>query len=116
MSNSVITTTMQITRTGGLDEYLTDNPETSLFTYAYRRITPFAKNTLMIPFNEKVSFGKTITATVPFLGDLVHTLHLYFRLPQLSPPPPGSTYLGWVNSIGYAMIESVQIRIGGNYH
>lgn len=112
MSDSVIATTMQITNTGGLDRYLTGHPETSLFTYNYRRITPFAKHTIMVPFNEKVAFGKTLTATVPFLGDLVHTMYLYFRLPQLSPPPSGSTFLGWTNSVGYAMVESVQIRIG----
>jgi len=95
-----------------MDEYLTKNPQTSLFTYDYRRITPFAKNTIMFPFNEKVDFGRRITASIPAQGDLVHTIHLYFRLPQLSPPPSGSTYLGWVNTVGYAMIEYVEFRLG----
>jgi len=111
MSNSVITATMQLSNTGGLDKYLTGNPQTSLFSYSYKQTTPFAKNTIMIPFNEKVDFGRTITATVPYLGDILHTVHLYFRLPQLT-PPEGSTYLGWTNSVGYAMIESVEVRIG----
>jgi hypothetical protein len=111
MSNSVITATMQLSNTGGLDKYLTMNPETSLFTYSYKQTTPFAKNTVMIPFNERVDFGRTITATVPFLGDVLNTVHLYFRLPQLT-PTEDSTYLGWTNTIGYAMIESVQVRIG----
>jgi hypothetical protein len=110
MSNSVIAATMQITHTGGLDEYLTGHPEVSLFDYDYKRITPFAKHSIMVSFNEKVDFGRTITATIPFMGDLVHTVYLYFRLPQLT-PPPGSTYLGWTNTVAYAMIESVQIRI-----
>lgn len=125
MSNTVITASMQINNTAGLDDYLTVRPKemldgnsvsapnyASLFSYNYKRITPFAKHTVYIPFNEKVDFGRTITAVIPYLGDLLHTVHLYFRLPQLSPPPPGSNYIGWVNCIGYAMIETVQIRIG----
>src|SRR6478609_3985915 len=124
MSNSVITASMQLNNTAGLDDYLTVRPKemldsnttapnyASLFSYNYKRITPFAKHTIYIPFNENVDFGRTITTTVPYLGDILHTVHLYFRLPQLSLPPVGSNYIGWVNSIGYAMIESVQIRIG----
>jgi hypothetical protein len=123
MSSSVITATMQITNTGGLDDYLTAKPQeilhpqgvptyASMFSYKYTRITPYAKHTIEVPFNEKVDFGRTLTATLPLMGDLVHTIHLHFRLPQLSPPPPGSNYLGWVNSIGHAMIESIQLRIG----
>lgn len=122
MSNSVITATMQITNTGGLDDHLTAKPQeisdpnitpsyASMFSYHYKRITPYAKHTIEVPFNEKVDFGRTITASLPFMGDLIHTIHIHFRLPQLSPPPPGSNYLGYVNSIGHAMIESIQLRI-----
>jgi hypothetical protein len=111
MSNSIIAATMQVSNVGGMDQYLTGNPQTSFFTYAYKQITPFAKNTIMIPFNEKVTFGKTITATVPYTGDVLNTVYLYFRLPQLT-PPEGSTFLGWTNTVGYAMIESVEVRIG----
>lgn len=123
MTNSVITATMQINNRALLDDYLSVRPQeileetgtpsyASLFSYNYKRITPYAKHTINVPFNEKVDFGKTITATVPLMGNLLHSMHLYFRLPQLSPTPPGSTYLGWVNSVGYAMIDSVQLRIG----
>jgi len=111
MANSIMATTMQITNTGGLDEFLTKFPETSLFPYNYKQITPFAKHTTMLPFNEKVDFGRTLTITIPSLGDLVNSIYLYFQLPPLT-LPPGSTFVGYTQSIAYAMIESVEIRIG----
>ena len=123
MADSVVATAMQISNTGPLDNYLVVPPKemfnpdvgqtyASMFSYNYKRITPYAKHTVEITFNEKVDFGKTITANIPYLGDLIHTIHLHFRLPQLSPPPPDSKYLGWVNAIGYAMIDRVEVRIG----
>ena len=102
---------MQITNTGGLDDYLTKYPETSLFSYNYKQTTPYAKHTTMLSFNEKVDFGRTITVTLPPLGDLVNDISLYFQLPPLS-LPTGSRYVGYTQTVGYAMIDYVEVRIG----
>lgn len=113
MSNTISTVTTQLARpAAGLESYLTGNPRQSLFSaYDYRQHTPYAKNATIVPFNEKVGYGKTISAVVPYVGDLVQNIRLYFRLPAL-PLPIGSTYVGYTNTIGYAMIESVEMRIG----
>lgn len=112
MSSSIAAATMQLSRpAAGMESYLTGNPQQSLFSsYEFQQHTPYAKNTTIVPFNEKVTYGKTISATVPYVGDLVNNIHLFFRLPAL-PVPIGSTYVGYTNSIGYAMIESVELRI-----
>lgn len=113
MSNSVITATMQLSRpAAGMESYLTGDPKQSMFsTYDYQQHTPYARNTTIVPFNEKVRYGKTLSATIPYVGDLVQNLHLFFRLPAL-PLPVGSSYVGYTNTIGYAMIDSVELRIG----
>lgn len=113
MSNGVITATMQLSRpAAGMESYLTGNPKQSMFSaYEHQQHTPYAKNTVTVPFNEKLGFGKTLSAEVPYAGDLIHNIHVYFRLPPL-PVPPDSTYAGYTNSIGYAMIDSVELRIG----
>jgi hypothetical protein len=111
MSNTITTAAKQIEAVGGLDAYLTQNPQFSLFSYSYHQIAPYAKNTAIISFNEVVDWGKTLTATVPYGGDLFNTVLLYFRLPPLT-LPEGSNFIGYTNAIGYAMIDTVQIRIG----
>lgn len=114
MSNSVVTATMQLARpAAGLENYLTGDPKQSLFSaYEYRQHTPYAKNSTIVSFNEKIGYGKTLTAVVPpNAGDLIQDIRLFFRLPAL-PLPMGSTYIGYTNTIGHAMIESVELRIG----
>lgn len=113
MSNSVVTATMQLQRPiAGMESYLTGDPKQSLFsTFECQQHTPYAKNSTIVPFNEKVAYGKTLTATIPYVGDLLQSASLYFRLPAL-PLPLGSSYVGYTNTIGFAMIESVELRIG----
>ena len=112
MSTTSLATQMQLMNTRGLDDELTKNPETSLFSYNFKRITPFAKHTTIISFNEKVDYGRTISATIPCEGgDLAGAMHIWFNLPPLT-LPPGSTFVGYTQTIGYAMIEYVEIRIG----
>src|SRR5947208_14602351 len=111
MSNATMAAMAQLSATGPLDNYLTKDPEVSPFTYDIRQTIPFAKNTTTVNFNEKFDFGKLLTLTLPRVAPLVNTMYLYFRIPPLS-LPVASTYFGWTNAIGYAMIEYIEVRIG----
>jgi hypothetical protein len=114
MTNSTISATMQIENLGPMDNYLFGkDPETdySLFTYSASRIAPFSKNIVPINFTESVNFGKILTATFPYVGDLVNSVNLHIRLPPLD-IPTGSSYVSWTNAVGYAMIEYVEILLG----
>ncbi|KAJ3235392.1 hypothetical protein HDU78_005243 [Chytriomyces hyalinus] len=111
MASTLNAAMMQLAATGGLDSKVTENPETSLYTYTYEKVTPSTQVTSQLIFNERVDFGKRLTCTIPCLGDLLAGLTLSIQLPALS-TPTGSTYIGWTNSIGYAMIETVQFLIG----
>ena len=111
MTTSLSATASQITNVGGMDEFITGEPDSSLFTYQYHRPSAYAKHTINVPFRERFAFGKTLTAVLPFMGHVVNDIQLHFKLPPLYPAPPGSSFVGWVNCIGYAMIESLQIKI-----
>lgn len=111
MSNSTISAAMQLSVRGPMDEYLSGDPQVSLFDYSYKRIAPYSKNTATIPFKEKSNFGKLLTATLPRSGDVINGMHLYVRLPPLS-LTQGSTFTGWTNTIGYAIIDYIEIVIG----
>ncbi|RKO94851.1 group II dsDNA virus coat/capsid protein [Blyttiomyces helicus] len=96
------------------DLFFTQDPNSKnlKLTFIKNGITPFAKNVTIIPFNEQVSYGKRITATIPCGGDLLHGIKLYFKLPAFNNIPVGSSYLGWTQSVGYASIDEIELRIG----
>jgi hypothetical protein len=66
----------------------------------------------MIPFTDKADFGRIATCTIGTFGDLLSNLLLYVRLPPI-PVASGSSYTGYVQSTGYALIESLEFLIGG---
>ena len=107
---------LQVENLGPIDNYFfgTGQQDYSLFTYNTHRITPFSKNTVPVYFTDIVDFGKIVTASFPYSGDLINYVVLYFTLPQLdmSDIPAGSTYLNWTNAIGYSMIEYVEVLLG----
>lgn len=116
MAASVNATNMQISRKGGMDNLIYNNPfvekpDLYIFNYTYNTIAPFARHTASIPFDGPVGFGKTGTCTIPLTnGHLLHKTQLYAKLPPLA-LPQGSTYVGWTQSIGYAMIDYVEFLI-----
>jgi hypothetical protein len=105
------TAALQMSATGGIDEKLTAKPETSIFNYSYKQISQFAKDTEYFHYKEVTDFSRLVTLQIPYKGELMHSVYLYFKLPSLN-LPTGSTYVGWTNSIGFAMIEYIEFRIG----
>lgn len=103
---------LQLESVGLQNVVLTSNPQVSFFKKVYKRHTPFAMETIEQHFNESVDFGKTVKCKVSRAADLIGGVYFHFTLPALS-VPSGSTYIGWTNSIGYAIIDYVTISIGG---
>lgn len=103
---------LQLESVGLQNVVLTSNPQVSFFRKVYKRHTPFAIETIEQQFNESVDFNKTVKCKVSRAADLIGGVYLHVTLPALS-VPSGSTYIGWTNSIGYALIDHVTISIGG---
>ena len=100
---------MQLVAYGAQDVYLTGNPQITFFKVVYRRHTNFSVEAIEQTFNGSADFGRTVTATISRNGDLLSNTYLNVTLPAST-----STDWGYVKRVGYAMIESAKLEIGGS--
>lgn len=126
---------------GAQDVYLTGNPQITFFKVTYQRHTNFSQECIEQTFSGNVSPGQRATCIVSRSGDLVGPMHLEVSLPSLvaSTSLGGSiSYVSitrnpsvgiagaqvantdgsvwnfvWVPWVGYRLIQSVQLEIGG---
>ena len=106
---------LQLAAIGAQDAYLTIDHEVSFFRMSYNRHTNFSVETIPAVFTGSTTFGQKVTCTIPRNGDLVTSMFLKVNLQDLN---PGITDLSqmnyfWTNSIGHAMIQEVELEIGG---
>jgi hypothetical protein len=104
---------MQLVAYGAQDIYLTGNAQITFFKVVYRRHTNFSMESIEQVFNGFVDFGRKLTVTVSRNGDLIHKCYLRVVLPALKQDQNDATWQGYVNSIGNALIKSVELEIGG---
>jgi len=124
---------MQLAYLGEEEIYLTKNPEITFFKTIYRRHSHFSMNTVQETFND-VSYGKQIKCKLSKDGDLLTKMGIYFKLSSLnrgrsqktrhpclctcekcfhSEADDGVATYSYVNSIGHALLEWIEIHIGG---
>ena len=96
---------MQLVAYGAQDVFLTGKPEISFFKVVYRRHTNFAMESIEQTFNGNPALGNRVTCTISRNGDLVTNMWLECEL--------NSTSSNLVNSVGHALIEYVELEIGG---
>lgn len=63
-------------------------------------------------FNGTVDFGRKVSCTVSRNGDLIWKTYLQVALPAVS-AAAGDKQPTWVENIGHALIDYVNIEIGG---
>jgi hypothetical protein len=105
-------------------------PEISQFITVVRKTTRWAAQHRRINFDGQPTFGTKVSLTIPRLAELVGDLTLVVTLPDLLTPQlaaiqaAGGTSLtdlsgflgplfGWTNCIGHAMINMIELEIGG---
>lgn len=99
---------VQLKATGPQDKFFTDDPEFTFFIENFKKHENFSRFNAELDFDEEPEFDKKVSCTIPQnQGDLIKGIHLSFTLDAL---PANYTYS---ESIGYAMIEHVDISIGG---
>ena len=101
---------------GDQDTYLTVNPQITFFKMVYKRHTNFSIETIEQVVDGTVNFGKKITCLIGRQGDLIHKI--FFKVKLIAPSnfitlSSSADYSNWINNIGYALIESVVLKIGG---
>ena len=94
---------------GGQDVYFICNPQMSFFKKVYQRYTNFSCEFQKYQFDSSLDFGKTTTFTIPRQGDLIKNLFLQFELPEIPSIPTNRS--SYVNYIGYALIDYIEIYI-----
>jgi hypothetical protein len=107
---------MQLVAYGAQDIYLTGNPQITFFKVVYRRHTNFSMECIQQTFNGTWGSGASnVTATVSRNGDLVAGMHLDVSVlgANLSVAAPAPGFTRWVNNTGHALIDTVELEIGG---
>jgi hypothetical protein len=103
---------LQLVAIGVQDLFITGNPQISLFKVVYKRHTNFAMESSRQTFDGQANFGQSITCKLSRDGDLLHRIFIEVDLPKLE-SQNGAT-ISWVNAIGHALIEQVDLYIGEN--
>ena len=109
---------MQLVAYGAQDIYLTGNPQITFFKVVYRRHTNFSVESIKQTFNGTNSFGNTVTATISRNGDLVTNMYLQFQLPALAKVAiaddgTANDLIAYTNEVANALVEEVELEIGG---
>ena len=106
---------LQLAAYGPQNEYLTGNPQITFFVAIYKRHTNFAIESMQQLPHGNANFGDKFFIDISPNADLVHEMFLQIKLPDLNEEPlenPDYT-VSWVNSIGNALLQNIDIEIGG---
>ena len=103
---------LQILIVGNQDSYLIGNPNITFYKSVYRKHTNFSINCLQQDIHGTPDFGSTYTCNISKSGDLLCGIYLDCKLPAINFIPSETGLYGeWVDGIGYAMIDTVEVNI-----
>jgi len=92
--------------------FLTDDPQITFFKIVYRRHTNFSIEPIPQFFNIEANFSNRVSTIISKNGDLISKIYVIVQLPIISNLPP-DIVMKWVHNIGYVLIKTVEIEIGG---
>lgn len=99
---------IQMLTSGSQDRYFTRNPDYSHFVEAFKKHANFSTQYDDLDPENAADFGKKIRFKIPQnQGDLLKTLSVKMTLPEI----PGSPV--YIESVGHAIIDHVDLIIGG---
>ena len=98
--------------------YLSSEPEITFFKISHKRYTNFSIDTIAQYFKSTPDFGRRVTVNLSKNADLLEKLYLYVELPDIikdnpSVLPTGVKKFAWVKKVGLALINYVDLEIGG---
>ena len=104
---------LQLAFKGPQDIYLTGNPQMTFFKSVYKQHSNFTKDTQLLQFENDIKLGTNHYCVIKRYGDLLSNLYLYIELPEITSADSNETWKGYVNGVGYSIIKSVSLDIGG---
>lgn len=95
--------------------YLSAQPEITFFKIAYKRYTNFSTEPIPQYFKTTPDFGTKCTINLAKNADLLSSMFLYVELPniQMENFTNSTSKFAWVDKIGLALINYIEIEIGG---
>lgn len=97
---------------GSADKYLTGTPQVSFFKAVFKRHTNFSSFSQEVVMGGATSWGGLARCTLPRQGDLVTDMYISVALPPVT--VTGSDPLvRWTDKLGHAMVEFIEVWIGG---
>ena len=95
--------------------YLSAQPEITFFKIAYKRYTNYSIEPTPQYFKSPADFGRRCTVNISKNADLLSTTYLYVELPSIQQEQytTVSKSFAWVKKIGVALINYVELEIGG---
>lgn len=110
---------IQLVAYGEQDIFLTQDPQITFFKVVYRRHTNFSIEQIPQTFIHTPNFGKRVSCIVSKSGDLMGNMFLVVTLPEIPQlyNTDGSvdtlTQFAWIRKIGFGIIKSIEVEIGG---
>lgn len=104
------------------------NPHIDQFVKVLRKTTRWAAQWRRVDFDGQFGFGKRVSLTVPRIAELVNGVTLVVQMPDIATAQaaaqaaagglwPQGRFLGpaygWTNSLGHALINTIELEIGG---
>ena len=102
---------MQLVAYGAQDVYLSGNPQITFFKAVYKRHTNFSTEAITQTFSGSPDFGRRVTCPITRNGDLITKMYLVCKVTGTQ---NGNNKWGWSPQLGHALIDNVELEIGGS--
>ena len=102
---------MQLVAYGAQDVYLTGNPQITFFKIVYKRHTNFASEAIEQTFSGNIGFNQKMSCQITKNGDLITKMYLKI---ELSGSSVENGKWAWVGMLGYSILETIDLQIGGS--
>ena len=101
---------------GSGDDILSINPQITFFKKVFKRHTNFGIETkeISVAGSKTVDFGNRHTFVVNKSGSLITDMHVEIKLPKANACVSNTNYVYWINNVGHALLESVELLIQNN--
>jgi len=101
---------VQLETSGPQDRFFTVDPEYTYFLKSFKKHSNFSLEYVDLDPENEFDFGKTVHFKIPQnQGDLLKTISVKVTLPEI-----GTSLMGYIDSVGHALIETAELIIGGS--
>jgi len=99
---------VQLLASGPQDRFFTEDPDYTYFLQSFKKHSNFAREYVDIDSENAANFGGKVRFRISQnVGDVLNNLSVKVKLPEIN-----TSFFGYIDSIGHALIEYVDLIIG----